>query len=68
MAAIHHGCAILTTTPQVEIEMFADGENMVFVPPGDPTRLTETIRQLYEAPEQRERLRDGATSLRGCFD
>lgn len=67
MAAIAHGCAILTTTPQVAIPAFVDGENMRLVPPNDAVTLAEALRTLYAAPETRARLQRGAVTLAAQF-
>lgn len=67
MAAIHYGCAIVTTTPQVNIPAFVDGENMRLVPPGDPAALARTLCDLRQQPEQAARLRRGAAALAGQF-
>jgi glycosyltransferase involved in cell wall biosynthesis len=68
MAAIHYGCAIVTTQPSVEIPTFIDGENMLFVPPDNSEELSQTIRQLYQSPELRQRLSEGAHQLAGNFE
>jgi glycosyltransferase involved in cell wall biosynthesis len=68
MAAIHHDCAIVTTTPQVEIPSFQDGKNMRLVPPGNSQALSNAIRQLIEQPSQRASLQKGASELKHQFD
>lgn len=68
MAAVEHGCAIVTTTPAVPIPTFGDGENMLLVPPNDSAALAAALRQLYESPELRQRLRRGAAELARHFD
>ena len=68
MAAIHHGCAIVTTTPRIAVPAFVDGENMRFVPPGDGNALGAVLANLYDDPAQRDRLRAGAAALRPLFD
>jgi glycosyltransferase involved in cell wall biosynthesis len=67
MAAVHYGCAIITTTPQVNIPAFVDGENMRLVPPGDPAALARALHDLRQQPEQAARLRQGAAALAGQF-
>ncbi len=62
-AAIHAGCAILTTKPQSTTPLFRDGENLRFVQPEDPQALATAIRQLQKAPLTRARLRSGAAQL-----
>ena len=68
MAAIQHGSAIVTTQPLVDVPAFADGENLLLVPPGDPAALTAALRRLYESPETRARLQQGAKTLAHQFD
>ncbi len=68
MAAIQHGAAILTTTPQVAVPSFTDGENLCLVPPDDPHTLAQAIRALYQSPAQRKALRTGAQALAHEFE
>ncbi len=67
MAAIRYGCAIVTTTPQTAIPAFLDGDNMLFVPPGNSKVLAQTLRQLAEQPDLRIRLQKQAALLAGEF-
>lgn len=75
MAAIHHGCAIITTEPKVYVPDFIDEENMLLVAPEmlDPevppfVHVTPQILRLYRDSALRERLRLGARELAGTFD
>jgi glycosyltransferase involved in cell wall biosynthesis len=68
MAPIHFGCAIVTTTPQVLIPEFKDGENLILVPPDDVPVLTEALQKLFESPALQDRLRTGAKNLASIFD
>lgn len=68
MAALQHGCAIVTTTPQVAIPAFVDGENMRLMPPNDVKELADALRQLQAEPEIRASLRRGAMELSKQFD
>jgi glycosyltransferase involved in cell wall biosynthesis len=68
MAAIHYGCTIVSTTPQVKIPSFVHGDNMLLVPPGDTAGLTDSLRNLRASPELRERLRNGASKIAKGFD
>lgn len=68
MAAIQHSGTIVTTTPQVAVSAFVDGENMRLVPPNDAGALANTLRQLYAAPDERAKLRQGAKSLAHDFE
>lgn len=67
MAAIDQGCPIVTTTPQVIVEAFCDGENMVFATPGDSASLTAALRRLYYSPDLRQQLREGTRLLAQRF-
>jgi glycosyltransferase involved in cell wall biosynthesis len=68
MAAIRYRCAIITTIPQVPVPTFRNGENMMLVKPGDADQLGGALRQVYESPELRERLRQGAIKLARAFE
>ncbi|MEO8609771.1 MAG: glycosyltransferase [Chloroflexota bacterium] len=68
MAAIRYGCAIITTTPQVAIPAFQNGDNMLMVKPGDDAALTEAIQQVYESHKLRGKLQKGASELAHTFD
>lgn len=68
MAAIAHGCAIITTTPQVAIPAFQDGENMRFVPAGNAQATAEAIQQVLEDHQLAQHLRQGAAALAADFD
>ncbi|MBI5666560.1 MAG: glycosyltransferase [Chloroflexi bacterium] len=67
MAALHYGCAIITTTPQVAVPTFKDGDNMLLVPPGDSAALVQAINRLRAAPDLRDHLRRGAARLANAF-
>jgi len=68
MAAIQHGCAIVTTQPQVAIPTFRDGENMLLSPAGNASALAESIKQLRANADLRAKLGKGAQELRQNFD
>ena len=75
MAAIHHGCAIVTTEPRVDIPLFNDGENMLLcqshvINEKAPafTHITPQILKLYRDPDLRMKLCDGAKKLSAHFD
>jgi glycosyltransferase involved in cell wall biosynthesis len=68
MAAIRYACPIVTTTPPVAIPAFVDGVNMRLVEPGNSRALADTLRQFYQSPEVRQRLREGAAQLSCNFD
>ena len=68
IAAIHQGCAILTTQAAVETDSFKHGENLFFIPSHSSEEITTAIAQLMGNPLQLERLRHGARDLRSHFD
>jgi glycosyltransferase involved in cell wall biosynthesis len=68
MAAIHYGCPIITTTPQVPVAAFRDRDNLLMVKADDTPALQVGIQQLYEAPDLREKLKRGAAQLAYEFE
>lgn len=75
LAAIHRGCAIITTQPNVYIPLFKDGENMALVTPFilDPKtpsyfHVSHKLLQLYRNPHLRLRIKEGALQLAKQFD
>jgi glycosyltransferase involved in cell wall biosynthesis len=68
MAAIHHACAIITTTPQVTIPAFEHCENMWLVPPNDGAAIAQAVQHLRANPALRDVLQNGALNLRQEFD
>lgn len=67
MAAIEHGCAIVTTKPQVNIPAFVDGDNMRLVPPNDTNALAAALRELQTDSTAQARLQRGAAVLAQQF-
>jgi glycosyltransferase involved in cell wall biosynthesis len=67
MAALQQGCAIVTTTPRVPTPAFIDGENMLLVPPRDEALLTTALHHLYQSPDARTHLRQGAATIAQTF-
>ena len=68
IAAIHCGCAILTTEPETPIDTFAHGENLWLVAPRSAVALEKAILALMRDNAQLDRLRTGAASLSTHFD
>jgi len=66
-AALAHGQAIITTTPQTPAERFRDGENLLLVAADAPAELAEALRNLWRAPELRAHLGQGAKQLAAEF-
>jgi glycosyltransferase involved in cell wall biosynthesis len=67
MAALAHGCAIITTEPQTTMPELRDGENVRLVPADSPQALVLTITGLLDAPAVRARLGQGARELSAGF-
>ena len=68
IAAIHCGCAILTTEPATPIDCFAHGKNLWLVPPRSSTALEKAILALMRDRAKLDELRKGATALSARFD
>lgn len=67
MAALAHGCAIVTTTPRTPLPELRDGENVLLVPPDDPVALAHTINAVLTNDVLRAKLRQGAAALSQMF-
>jgi glycosyltransferase involved in cell wall biosynthesis len=75
MAALAHGLPIVTTSPGEEpsaptafrLPRLIDEENVLLVPPEDPSRTATAIQRLMIEPALRERIRQGANKLAGAF-
>jgi glycosyltransferase involved in cell wall biosynthesis len=52
-AALAHGNAIVTTTPQMETPQLQDGKNVMLIPPEDATALANALRLLWMEPRLR---------------
>ncbi len=68
MAALAHGCAIVTTTPRVALSELADGVNVLLVPPDQPDALGDAVARLIGDPLLRARLQAGARALSRLFE
>ena len=67
MAALAHGCAIVSTTPRVPVPELRDGENVLLVPPDDAEALAGAVARLAENADLRRRLGEGAAALAQHF-
>jgi glycosyltransferase involved in cell wall biosynthesis len=67
MAAIQHGCAIVTTRPTVHIPAFVSGQNMLIVAPGNAPALAAALQIAGKSPALIDQLRAGALTLRQQF-
>ncbi|MBK8025676.1 MAG: glycosyltransferase [Chloroflexi bacterium] len=68
MAALRLGCAIVTTTPAVEVTTFQDGENMMLILAGDGPALADALHKVIVDPALRARLRAGSARLSSAFE
>ena len=67
IAAIHCGCAILTTEPAAPVKAFEHGKNLWLVPPASSAAIEGAIQQLMNDREQVKQLQTGAARLRRHF-
>jgi glycosyltransferase involved in cell wall biosynthesis len=67
MAALAHGCPIISTRPALPLDELREGENICLVPPEAPGALTEAVLELASQPERRARLGEGARALSALF-
>lgn len=68
IAAIHQGCAILTTQPAIEVETFEHGRNLWLVPQSSAESIQIALARLLRNRVQLETLRAGALELSKRFD
>ncbi len=67
MAAIQHGCAIVTTAPTVPIPEFRHEQNMLLVPSADVAALIAQIKRIMSDNTLRQKLKSGAKALSDHF-
>ncbi|MBN1889221.1 MAG: glycosyltransferase family 4 protein [Thermoflexales bacterium] len=67
MAALAHGRAIVTTRSHTPSPELREGENVLLLPPGDPTALAAGLAQVLDSPTLRARLESGAAELARQF-
>ena len=67
MAALAHGCPIITTHPAVPLPELQDGVNVRLVPPDSASAIVLAVTELLAAPEMRRRLGEGAARLSAQF-
>jgi glycosyltransferase involved in cell wall biosynthesis len=68
IAALRHGCAVVTTLPAVKLPELQDGENVLLVPRGDVGALAQAVAHLLQDATLATRLRTGAHALGRIFD
>jgi glycosyltransferase involved in cell wall biosynthesis len=67
MAGLAHGCAIISTVPQVPLPDVVEGQHVRLVPAADPAALAGAMRQLAADAGLRARLGQGAAQLSQLF-
>lgn len=74
MAALAHGCAIITTTPAYQspdasraLPQLNDGENCLLVAPSDPPALAAAIQRAMISPQLCAQIGEGARELARLF-
>jgi glycosyltransferase involved in cell wall biosynthesis len=63
MAALAHGCPVITTHPAQPLPELQDGVNIRLVPPESASAIVLAVTELLAAPEFRARLGRGAREL-----
>jgi glycosyltransferase involved in cell wall biosynthesis len=66
-AALVHGCAIISTTPDVPLPELREGENVLLVPANDPEAVCRAAAHLRSDPALREQIGQGAKRLAEQF-
>lgn len=67
MAALAHGCPVITTLPSQPIPELVDGEVMRMVEANNPQQLCDVLWELAQDPDQRARLGQAAAELSKQF-
>lgn len=68
IAAIHYGCAIMTTHAKIKTDAFRHGHNLWLIPSHSAAEIERGIIYLMQHPHQLNNLRRGAYELRQRFD
>ena len=70
IAALRHGCPVVSTTPHDEalIPEIKPGENMLLAPPNNAAALAQTITPLANNAALRQNLSAGARQLGSLFE
>lgn len=68
IAALHQGCAIITSEPALEEPSFAHGKNLWLTPPRSSEAIANAVLQLLSEPHRLDTLRAGAEQLGETFD
>jgi glycosyltransferase involved in cell wall biosynthesis len=67
MAALAHGCAVVTTSPRVALPELCDGQNVLLVPPDHPGTLAAALSRVIVDSGVRARLQAGSRALSQHF-
>lgn len=67
IAAIMHGCAVVTTCPTVAIDSLRDDEQLALVPPDNVAALTQRLLPLLNDTSTRQRYQTQIVQLRARF-
>lgn len=74
MAALAHGCAIVTTMPRLvgakhasPLPPLRDSENCLLVPPENPQAIATAVQRLGSSPDRRAKIGAGARELAQHF-
>jgi glycosyltransferase involved in cell wall biosynthesis len=67
MAALVHGCPVISTEPALPLPELRPGENICLVPPDAPDAVVRAVLELRASPDLRARLGEGAAALSAQF-
>ncbi len=68
IAALRHGCPVITTPPAVELPELHHGDNVLFAPVGDVEAMADAAARVGIDAALAQRLRAGAAALGRTFD
>ena len=68
IAALHQGCAIITTEPALAEPDFEHAKNLWLTPPRSSAAIANAVLQLLSQPQRLDALRAGAEQLSRRFD
>jgi glycosyltransferase involved in cell wall biosynthesis len=67
MAALAHGCAVITTTPGHPLPELVDGRDLLYAPPGDAAAAAEAVQRIVAQPDLAATLRAHARERSRLF-
>jgi glycosyltransferase involved in cell wall biosynthesis len=68
IAALRHGCPVITTLPAVELPELQHGENVLLAPVGDVAAMADAAARVWSDGVLSKQLRAGAAALGHAFD